>query len=303
MMKDVQNQKDHRRIDLQKVGVKNVQYPVVVLDKKNRTQSTVATFNLYADLPHDFKGTHMSRFIEILNEYRGEIHIRRFRAILETMNERLQAQSAHLDVTFPYFVQKLSPVSGAAGLMEYACRLVGSLSEEGGYDLVVEVVVPISTVCPCSKEISDFGAHNQRGVVRVAVRFNRFVWLEELIQLVEAEASCDVYSVLKRPDEKYVTEKAYENPKFVEDLVRDIASRLDRDDHITWYTVDAENFESIHNHSAYAYVERDKMPLLRSEPDGADTPSGYGLVGIGRGGISIRSFNQDDEAIIFLLHS
>ncbi len=269
---DLQNSADHRKINIDKVGVKNIRYPITVLDRAHGRQHTVATINMYVNLPQEFKGTHMSRFIEILNEYRGEIHIRRFRAILETMNERLQAQSAHLDVTFPYFVQKLSPVSGAAGLMEYACRLVGSLSEEGGYDLVVEVVVPISTVCPCSKEISDFGAHNQRGVVRVAVRFNRFVWLEELIQLVEAEASCDVYSVLKRPDEKYVTEKAYENPKFVEDLVRDIASRLDRDDHITWYTVDAENFESIHNHSAYAYVERDKMPLLRSEPDGADTP-------------------------------
>jgi GTP cyclohydrolase I len=269
---DLQNSVDHRKINIDKVGVKNIRYPVTVLDRAHGRQHTVATINMYVNLPQEFKGTHMSRFIEILNEYRGEIHIRSFRAILETMNKRLQAQSAHLDVTFPYFVQKLSPVSGAAGLMEYACRLVGSLSDEGGYDLVVEVVVPISTVCPCSKEISDFGAHNQRGVVRVAVRFNRFVWLEELIHLVEAEASCDVYSVLKRPDEKYVTEKAYENPKFVEDLVRDIACRLDRDDHITWYAVDAENFESIHNHSAYAYIEREKMPLLRSKLDGADTP-------------------------------
>ena len=267
---DLQNSTDHRKINIDKVGVKNIRYPITVLDRANGRQHTVATINMYVNLPQEFKGTHMSRFIEILNEYRGEIHIRSFRAILETMNERLQAQSAHLDVTFPYFVEKLSPVSGAAGLMEYACRLVGSLSDEGGYDLVVEVVVPISTVCPCSKEISDFGAHNQRGVVRLAVRFSRFVWLEELIHLVEAEGSSEVYSVLKRPDEKYVTEKAYDNPKFVEDLVRDIASRLDRDDHITWYSVDAENFESIHNHSAYAYIERETGPLLRSKPDGPD---------------------------------
>jgi GTP cyclohydrolase I len=269
---DLQNSTDHRKINIDKVGVKNIRYPITVLDRAHGRQHTVATINMYVNLPQEFKGTHMSRFIEILNDYRGEIHIRSFRTILETMKERLQAQSAHLDVTFPYFVEKLSPVSGAAGLMEYACRLVGSLSDEGGYDLVAEVVVPISTVCPCSKEISDFGAHNQRGVVRVAVRFKRFVWLEELIHLVESEASCDVYSVLKRPDEKYVTEKAYDNPKFVEDLVRDIASRLDRDDHITWYSVDAENFESIHNHSAYAYVERQKIPLPWSKPDGTDTP-------------------------------
>jgi GTP cyclohydrolase I len=270
---DLQNSTDHRKINIDKVGVKNIRYPIMVLDRAHGRQHTVATINMYVNLPQEFKGTHMSRFIEILNEYRGEIHIRNFRTILETMNKRLQAQSAHLDVTFPYFVEKLSPVSGAAGLMEYACRLVGSLSEEGGYDLVAEVVVPISTVCPCSKEISDFGAHNQRGIVRVAVRFKRFVWLEELIHLVESEASCEVYSVLKRPDEKYVTEKAYDNPKFVEDLVRDIASRLDRDEHITWYSVDAENFESIHNHSAYAYVERQKVPLPWSTPDGANTPS------------------------------
>ena len=269
---DLQNSRDHRNIDIDKVGVKNIRYPITVLDRAHGRQQTVATINMYVNLPQEFKGTHMSRFIEILNEYRGEVHIRNFPAILETMKNRLQARSAHLEVTFPYFVEKVSPVSGAAGLMEYGCRLVGSLSDEGGYDMVAAVVVPICTVCPCSKEISDFGAHNQRGVVRVAVRFNRFVWLEEIIQLVESEASCDVYSVLKRPDEKYVTEKAYQNPKFVEDVVRDIASRLDRDDHITWYSVDSENFESIHNHSAYAYIERDKKSRLSSTP-GEDSPS------------------------------
>jgi len=269
---DIQNSRDHRNIEIDKVGVKNIRYPITVLDRAHGRQQTVATINMYVNLPQEFKGTHMSRFIEILNEYRGEVHIRNFPAILETMKDRLQAQSAHLEVTFPYFIEKVSPVSGAAGLMEYGCRLVGSLSDEGGYDMVAAVVVPICTVCPCSKEISDFGAHNQRGVVRVAVRFNRFVWLEEIIQTVESEASCDVYSVLKRPDEKYVTEKAYQNPKFVEDVVRDIAARLDLDDHITWYSVDSENFESIHNHSAYAYIERDKRSHLSSTPD-EDSPS------------------------------
>jgi GTP cyclohydrolase I len=269
---DLQNSRDHRNIEIDKVGVKNIRYPITVLDRAHGRQQTVATINMYVNLPQEFKGTHMSRFIEILNEYRGEVHIRNFPAILETMKDRLQAQSAHLEVTFPYFVEKVSPVSGAAGLMEYGCRLVGSLSDEGGHDMVAAVVVPICTVCPCSKEISDFGAHNQRGVVRVAVRFNRFVWLEEIIQIVESEASCDVYSVLKRPDEKYVTEKAYQNPKFVEDVVRDIAARLDLDDHITWYSVDSENFESIHNHSAYAYIERDKRSRLSSPPE-EDSPS------------------------------
>jgi GTP cyclohydrolase I len=257
-LSDIQNARDHRNINIDKVGVKNIRYPITVLDRAHGGQHTVASINMYVNLPKEFKGTHMSRFIEILNEHHGEIHIRNFAAILETMKNRLQAESAHLEVTFPYFIEKQSPVSEASGLMEYGCRLVGSLSADLGHDVVAQVSVPITTVCPCSKEISDFGAHNQRGVVRLAVRFKRFVWLEELIQFIEAEASCDVYSVLKRPDEKYVTERAHDNPKFVEDVVRDIASRLEEDTNITWYSVDAENFESIHNHSAYAFIERYK---------------------------------------------
>jgi GTP cyclohydrolase I len=259
---DIQNSTDHRNINIDKVGVKNIRYPVTVLDREQGRQHTVANINMYVNLPKEFKGTHMSRFIEILNEYHGEIHIRNFATILETMKKRLQAESAHLDVTFSYFIKKQSPVAAAAGLMEYGCRLMGFLSEEYGHDLVVQITVPVTTVCPCSKEISDFGAHNQRGIVRLAVRFKRFVWLEELIRLVEEEASCDVYSVLKRPDEKYVTEKAYNNPKFVEDVVRDIAAKLERDPNIIWYSVDSENFESIHNHSAYAFIEHCKEPLF-----------------------------------------
>ncbi|UCG14094.1 MAG: GTP cyclohydrolase I FolE2 [Deltaproteobacteria bacterium] len=268
---DIQNSRDHRNINIDKVGVKNIRYPITILDRTHGRQHTVASINMYVNLPKEFKGTHMSRFIEILNEHRGEIHIRNFATILETMKNRLQAESAHLEITFPYFIAKTSPVSSASGLMEYGCRLMGSLSAEYGHDLVAQVSVPITTVCPCSKEISDFGAHNQRGIVRLAVRFKRFVWLEELIHVVESQASCDVYSVLKRPDEKYVTEKAHQNPKFVEDVVRDIAAGLEADSNITWYAVDSENFESIHNHSAYAFIERYKEDPPQPRADEGDT--------------------------------
>ncbi len=257
-MIDVQNQLDPRRIRVDKVGVKDIRYPMTVMDKNDGTQNTVASVNMYVNLPREFKGTHMSRFIEILNDFHGHLDIREFSKILEAMQEKLQAESAHLEVCFPYFMEKLSPVTATPGLMEYGCRVSGSLDRNRGYDLVLEVNVPISTVCPCSKEISDFGAHNQRGMVRLAVRFKRFIWIEDLVKLVECSASCDVYSVLKRPDEKFVTEKAFENPKFVEDVVRDIAKELKEDPNVLWFRVDVENFESIHNHSAYALIERQK---------------------------------------------
>ncbi|MFZ2447055.1 MAG: GTP cyclohydrolase FolE2 [Syntrophobacteraceae bacterium] len=257
-MIDVQNQSDHRNINIDKVGVKDIRYPVTVMDRNNGVQHTVASINMYVNLPREFKGTHMSRFIEILNEFHGNLDIREFSTVLAALQEHLQAESAHMEISFPYFIRKLSPVTESAGLMEYRCRVAGSLDSRKGYDLVLEVNVPISTVCPCSKEISDYGAHNQRGLVRLAVRFKRFVWIEDLVQLVENAASCDVYSVLKRPDEKFVTESAYENPKFVEDVVRDIAFDLKKDTNIKWFLVDVENFESIHNHSAYAFIERTK---------------------------------------------
>ena len=255
-MIDVQNQYDPRNVNIDKVGVKNIRYPITVMDKTNRFQHTVATVNMYVNLPRQFKGTHMSRFIEILNEFHGHLDIRKFSRVLETLKKRLEAQSAHLEISFPYFIIKYSPVTNTPGLMEYGCQIVGSLDDEKGYDLIVEVQVPITTVCPCSREISEQGAHNQRGIVDLAVRFTRFVWIEDLIRLVEQEGSCEVYSLLKRPDEKYVTEKGYANPKFVEDVVRDIALRLKNDPNITWFRVEVENFESIHNHNAYAYIER-----------------------------------------------
>jgi GTP cyclohydrolase IB len=257
-MIDVQNQTDYRNINVDKVGVKEIRYPITVMDKNRGVQNTVASINMYVNLPREFKGTHMSRFIEILNEFHGKLDIREFSLILEAMQDRLQAQSAHLEVSFPYFMKKLSPVTEAAGLMEYGCRVTGSLDQRNGYDLVLEVNVPITTVCPCSKEISNHGAHNQRGMVSLAVRFKRFIWIEDLVRLVERAASCEVYSVLKRPDEKFVTEQAYENPKFVEDVVRDIAQQLKQDQNVLWFMVDVENFESIHNHSAYACIERRK---------------------------------------------
>ena len=255
-MIDVQNLPDDRQVEIQKVGVKNIRYPITVLDKVNGVQHTVANVNMYVDLPHHFKGTHMSRFIEILNKYKGDIAIKNFANILQEMKETLKAKSAHLEIEFSYFIEKEAPVTHAQGLMEYICRLCGSSDEKAKEDFYVGINVPVTTVCPCSKEISDQGAHNQRGTVTVKVRFKKFIWIEDIIDVVEASSSCDVYSILKRPDEKYVTEKAYDNPMFVEDVVREVAQKLAADPNITWFSVESENFESIHNHSAYAYVEK-----------------------------------------------
>ena len=257
-MKDVQNQLDDRNIAIDKVGVKNIRYPITVLDRKRGTQRTVASINMYVNLPHRYKGTHMSRFIEVLSEHRENINLRALANILEAMKQRLNAESAHIEVEFPYFVEKAAPVSGATSLMEYNVAFRGSLNGGGQVDLVVEIAVPVTTLCPCSQEISDDGAHNQRGLVRLSVRFKRFFWIEDLIRVAEESASSEVYSLLKREDEKYVTEMAYANPVFVEDIVREVSRKLDADPNIIWFAVDSENFESIHNHSAYAYIERDK---------------------------------------------
>jgi len=256
-MKDIQNQKDDRNIDIDKVGIKEIRYPITVRDKEIKTQQTVASINMYVNLPRNYKGTHMSRLIEILNEHNRSISIQNLSDILLTMKKRLNAESAHIEISFPYFIMKSSPVTHSQGLMEYQCTFKGSINK--GKDLVVMINVPITTLCPCSKEISSYGAHNQRGEIRLQVRFNKFVWIEDLIKLAEGCASCDVYSVLKREDEKYVTERAYQNPKFVEDVVRDVAKELEKDPNITWFAVESENFESIHNHNAYAYIERNQV--------------------------------------------
>jgi GTP cyclohydrolase IB len=263
-MKDIQSQRDYRQIPIDKVGIKNLRYPIRVLDKKDGYQNTVASINMYVDLPHKYKGTHMSRFVELLHLFRPEVSLKRFSAILGQMKEHLNAASAHIEVLFPYFIEKKAPISRSPGLMDYTCRIIGASDPNGKVDLISEVIVPISSVCPCSKEISDAGAHNQRGEVRLSVRFKKFVWMEDMIELVEEAASCEVYSVLKRVDEKYVTEKAYTNPKFVEDIVRDVAKRIKEDENITWFSVGAENFESIHNHSAYAQITCGEPPRISS---------------------------------------
>jgi GTP cyclohydrolase I len=256
-MKDVQSGHDHRNIEIDKVGVKNVKYPIVVLDKANGFQHTIATISMYVSLPHNYKGTHMSRFVEILHSKQSMINMKNLPDILREMKKRLSAESAHLEVRFPYFIKKDAPVTRTQGYVEYACGFVGHMDKDDIMrDFTVSVAVPITTLCPCSKEISDHGAHNQRGMVTVNVRFKRFFWIEGLISIIEGCSSCDVFSVLKRQDEKYVTERAYDNPKFVEDVVRDVAEKLGNEPNITWFTIEAENFESIHNHSAYAYLER-----------------------------------------------
>ena len=261
-MKDVQNQRDNRKIPIDQVGIKNLRYPITVRDRREGRQHTVASINMYVDLPHEYKGTHMSRFVEMLHLLKSEISLQKFSELLDQMKRHLNAASAHIEVTFPYFIEKKAPISTAPGLMDYNCSIIGTSNSSNEVDLVSEVNVPISSVCPCSKEISDAGAHNQRGEVKLQTRFKRFIWLEDMIELVEANASCDVFSVLKRVDEKHVTEYSYSNPKFVEDVVRDIASQLKQDDNITWFSVSAENFESIHNHSAYAHIVSGQAPSL-----------------------------------------
>lgn len=250
---DVQGSPDRREIKIDKVGVKNIEYPIVVRDRGKGTQSTVGTINMYVDLPGHFKGTHMSRFLEVLNAHDGAIGVDEIPALLEAMRTRLEAETAHFNVTFPYFIEKSAPVTGARGVMPYVCGFDACAGNVN--DFVVQVDVPVTTLCPCSKEISARGAHNQRGLVRVKARFEGELWIEELIEWIEASASCDLYPVLKRQDEKFVTEKAYDNPRFVEDLSREVTILLRKDPRIKWFSVEVENFESIHAHNAYAYIE------------------------------------------------
>jgi len=256
-MADVQSSADTRQIPINKVGIKDIRHPVRVLDRTGGEQHTIASFNMYVNLPHNFKGTHMSRFVEILNRREREISVQSFKEMLKEMVQILEAEAGHMEMSFPYFVQKKAPVSGVLSLMDYDVTFIGEITD-GAPSLTVRVVVPVTSLCPCSKKISERGAHNQRSHVTITARTEGFVWIEDLIDLVEREASCELYGLLKRPDEKYVTEKAYDNPKFVEDMVRDVAARLNADDRISAYVVESENFESIHNHSAYALIERDK---------------------------------------------
>ena len=254
-LKDTQSEPDHRRIAIDRVGVKGVRFPIEIRDKAHRTQATVAVVGLTVDLPHQFKGTHMSRFIEVLNAHGRVLHVDNVLRVVDELRARLDAEKAHADFEFPFFLEKSAPATGAVGLMDYGVRFEAA-TDGAARDFVLTVRVPVTTLCPCSKAISARGAHNQRGEVTFAVRSVRPIWIEDLIRLVERCASSELYSLLKRPDEKAVTERAYDNPVFVEDLVRNIAAHANGDANITAYRIEAENFESIHNHNAYARVER-----------------------------------------------
>ena len=255
-VEDVQARADTRQLPIDRVGIKDIRHPVRVKDRSAGEQHTIAKFNMYVSLPHNFKGTHMSRFVEILHGER-EISVESFRTMLSTMTSRLEAETGHIEMSFPFFVMKRAPVSGVESLMDYEAKLIGE-QRRGRTETWVQVTVPVTSLCPCSKKISDYGAHNQRSHVTISARLRKHIWIEELIEVAESEASCELYGILKRPDEKYVTERAYDNPKFVEDVVRDVATRLNNDDRIAAYVVESENFESIHNHSAYARIERNK---------------------------------------------
>jgi GTP cyclohydrolase I len=257
---DIQGSPDARRIAIQHVGVRNLRYPICVLDRVKERQHTVGTFSLSVDLPHEFKGTHMSRFVEALNEHRDEVTVETLPELLQSLQQRLQARRAHVEVQFPYFIERRAPQTGAAGLMNYECEFEAAVGPEG-QDLVLKVSVPVTSLCPCSKTISDYGAHNQRGNIDLRVRpvhedgHPVLIWLEELIEMAEASASAPVYALLKRPDERHVTMQAYDNPVFVEDMVRNVAQRLMDDPRVAWFDALAENHESIHNHDAFARIE------------------------------------------------
>ena len=260
-IEDVQARADSRRIPINKVGIKDVYHPVRVKDRSSGEQHTIANFNMYVALPHNFKGTHMSRFVEVLHGNEREISVESFRDILTEMTEKLNAQSGHIEMQFPFFVMKQAPVSKVESLMNYQASLIGEL-HDGKPELWLKVVVAATSLCPCSKDISKYGAHNQRSHITIKAKIDGHMWLEELIEIAESEASCEVYGILKRADEKHVTERAYENPKFVEDIVRDVAVRMNNESRVRAYVVEAENFESIHNHSAYALIERDKDEVV-----------------------------------------
>jgi GTP cyclohydrolase IB len=253
-MDDIRRRPSAGGAAIDKVGVKNLSYPIVLLDKAHRWQHTVARISMYVDLPREHRGTYMGRFVEILGRYHREIDLHKVGAILRDMRKELEADSAHLEMEFPYFIEKTAPVSGARGLMDYRCRVVAELRDR--FRLRLGVAVPVATLCPCSKEMVETGAHNQRAEISVAVEFRDFLWLEDLIDLVEDCGSSEVYSRLEREDEKHLTAQALENPAFVEDVVRKVAKRLDEHPLVTGYEVAVESFESIHHHEAYAYIGR-----------------------------------------------
>lgn len=256
-MRDVQSERDTRQIPIDRVGVSGVSYPIVVLDQKENTQHTVASVSMSVSLPHEYRGTHMSRFIEVLHEFKGRVTLANMEHIAEDLRKVLDARWAEIVFTFPYFISRSAPATGLSSFTRYDVSFTAAKGEDC-FDLVTSVTVPVQTLCPCSKEISEFGAHNQRAFVTVAVRMDELVWIEELVDIAEKNASAPVYTLLKREDEKFVTEQAYSNPRFVEDVLRDVAVDLEKEDRITWYSIRVASSESIHNHDAFASLERDK---------------------------------------------
>jgi GTP cyclohydrolase IB len=255
---DVQATPDSRKLAIDKVGVKAIRHPMRIQERSGAVQHTVATFNMYVGLPHHFKGTHMSRFVEILEAQEREITVDTFQQMVREMVQKLEAEEGQVEMSFPYFIEKKAPVSGVKSLMDYEVSFVSQIRNNKKQCFRMKVVVPVTSLCPCSKKISERGAHNQRSHVTITAQTNEFVWIEEIVDLAEKQASCELYGLLKRPDEKHVTERAYDNPKFVEDLVRDVAAVLNLDERVDAYVVESENFESIHNHSAYALIEKNK---------------------------------------------
>jgi conserved hypothetical protein TIGR00294 len=252
---DKQSERDHRELRIDKVGVRGLKFPIQVRDKERAVQNTVATIGMFVDLPKEFKGTHMSRFIEVLNAHGNVVHVENIEEILYAMQQKFQAATSHLEMEFPYFMVKKAPVSGMESVMDYVARFDATAFHKE-IDFVLTVKAMVTTLCPCSKAISARGAHNQRGEVTVQIRSRKAVWIEDLIGIIEKSASSELYALLKRQDEKEVTERAYDNPVFVEDLVRNVAMKLNKHPDVTWYKVEAENHESIHNHNAYACIEK-----------------------------------------------
>jgi GTP cyclohydrolase I len=252
---DKQSERDHRELRIDKVGVRGLRFPIQVRDREHSVQNTVATIGMFVDLPKEFKGTHMSRFIEVLNAHGSVIHVENIREILHALQKKFHAATSHLEIEFPYFMIKKSPESRQESVMDYVARFDAAACGLE-VDFVLTVKAHVTTLCPCSKAIARYGAHNQRGLVTVALRFTKPVWIEDVVAMIESSASSELYALLKRQDEKAVTERAYENPVFVEDLVRNVALKLNAHPLVTRYKVEAENFESIHNHNAYACIEK-----------------------------------------------
>ena len=260
-MKDIQNLKDERNVDIQKVGIKHLELPLIIQRKNSSNQVVCAKAKVNVSLPRDYKGTHMSRFVEVLTEWRNKNLLGvDIKGCLEEIIQRLEAKSGDLEFTFKYFIEKKSPVTNLSSPMSFDCLFKGQI-DDAGYKFILGVEVPVTTLCPCSKEISDNGAHNQRAFIRVRVSYDedKHIWIEDLIDTIESCASCPVYPLLKREDEKFVTEKAWDNPKFVEDVLRDVVVKLRNNKTVNDFEVECEAFESIHNHSAWAYQQESNL--------------------------------------------